>query len=209
MLYENNEHNLVFQLNKLILISLYYLYRNDAYLIEHKPDKSMAEFNDSKHHVGERSIVFRFAHYLQNEIRKIESFENLYVDCEYNRNIDDLKKLPEPDKRIIPDVIIHERGVNDNNMLVMEFKTYWNNDQGHDEEKIECFTYAKGAYKYKYGVTVLINEYSAVVKGYEKAGVNLPVRKTSKAVGYDIEAVEDVVIPPFKNGILQLNNTKY
>ena len=40
-----------------------------------------------------------------------------------------------------------------------------------------------------------------IVKGYENAGINLPVRKTQKAVGYDIEAAEDVIIPPFKNGV--------
>ena len=32
-------------------------------------------------------------------------------------------------------------------------------------------------------------------------GINLPVRKTKHAAGYDIEAAEDVIIPSYKPGI--------
>lgn len=34
-----------------------------------------------------------------------------------------------------------------------------------------------------------------VCKGFEKAGVNLPVRSTALSAGYDVEAVADMVIP--------------
>ena len=40
-----------------------------------------------------------------------------------------------------------------------------------------------------------------IVKGYEDKGINLPVRKTKKAAAYDIEAAEDVTIPPFALGV--------
>ena len=40
-----------------------------------------------------------------------------------------------------------------------------------------------------------------VCKGYEDKDIHLPVRKTKKSAGYDIEAAEDVVIEPFKNGM--------
>ena len=40
-----------------------------------------------------------------------------------------------------------------------------------------------------------------VVKGYEGKNINLPVRKTKYAAGYDIEAAEDVIIPSFKKGM--------
>ena len=40
-----------------------------------------------------------------------------------------------------------------------------------------------------------------VAKGFENAGINLPVRKTKFSAGYDIEAAEDVVIPSFKKGM--------
>lgn len=39
-----------------------------------------------------------------------------------------------------------------------------------------------------------------VAKGFEEMGVNLPVRKTKCSAGYDIEAVEDCVVPSFKKG---------
>ena len=39
-----------------------------------------------------------------------------------------------------------------------------------------------------------------IAKGFEDKNINLPVRKTKKAAGYDIEAAEDTVIEPFKPG---------
>ena len=39
-----------------------------------------------------------------------------------------------------------------------------------------------------------------IAKGFEDQGINLPVRKTAYAAGYDFEAAEDVVIPSFKKG---------
>ncbi|MBQ9018980.1 MAG: dUTP diphosphatase [Bacilli bacterium] len=40
-----------------------------------------------------------------------------------------------------------------------------------------------------------------IAKGFEDKNINLPVRKTKFAAGYDIEAAEDVVIPSFKKGM--------
>ena len=40
-----------------------------------------------------------------------------------------------------------------------------------------------------------------IAKGWEDKGINLPKRSTKNAAGYDIEAAEDVVIEPFKNGM--------
>ena len=40
-----------------------------------------------------------------------------------------------------------------------------------------------------------------VAKGFEDKGINLPERKTKYSAGYDVEAAEDVVIPPYKPGI--------
>ena len=39
-----------------------------------------------------------------------------------------------------------------------------------------------------------------VAKGFENAGINLPVRKTKYSAGYDVEAAEDTIIPAFKRG---------
>ena len=40
-----------------------------------------------------------------------------------------------------------------------------------------------------------------IAKGYEDKDIHLPVRKTKNSAGYDVEAAEDVVIPPFKFGM--------
>ena len=40
-----------------------------------------------------------------------------------------------------------------------------------------------------------------IAKGFENAGINIPVRKTKYSAGYDIEAAEDIVIPSFKKGM--------
>ena len=39
-----------------------------------------------------------------------------------------------------------------------------------------------------------------IAKGWEDKGINLPVRKTAHSAGYDVEAAEDTVIPPFERG---------
>lgn len=40
-----------------------------------------------------------------------------------------------------------------------------------------------------------------IASGWEDKGINLPKRSTKNAAGYDIEAAEDMVIEPFKNGM--------
>lgn len=39
-----------------------------------------------------------------------------------------------------------------------------------------------------------------IAKGFENAGINLPIRKTKNSAGYDVEAAEDTIIPAFKPG---------
>lgn len=39
-----------------------------------------------------------------------------------------------------------------------------------------------------------------IAKGFENAGINMPIRKTKYSAGYDVEAAEDCVIPAFKRG---------
>lgn len=78
--------------------------------------------------VNERSITHRFAIYLQ------ELFPEYNVDCEYNRNDLDEKKLkrfmnvlPESDdtngSRVYPDIIIHHRGTKENFIVIEAKKT--------------------------------------------------------------------------------------
>lgn len=39
-----------------------------------------------------------------------------------------------------------------------------------------------------------------IAKGFEKCHINLPIRKTKNAAGYDVEAAEDITIPVFEFG---------
>ena len=109
--------------------------------------------------LSERSISFRLGYYLQNE------FPRYFVDCEYNGNPDDpnnrkriniirdeLLKLnlvrdAENDENIIrsvfPDIIIHERGTNANNIAIIEVKKSTNRtpyDYDYDYIKLQQYT---------------------------------------------------------------------
>ena len=39
-----------------------------------------------------------------------------------------------------------------------------------------------------------------IAKGFENSEINLPIRKTKYAAGYDIECAEDITIEPFNGG---------
>lgn len=126
------------------------LYKDDSYLI--MIPSELAKIS----HVGERAIVFRFGIYLQQLLDECGIFEGYNLDCEYNRNGLDPKFID--DKRVIPDLILHKRGRNDKNILILEFKGWWNQDQSEDRIKIERFTDPKGKYRYQFGFTVLIGK---------------------------------------------------
>ena len=146
------------QLAKAILGAFSKLYNYDKYLIINKPDAS-EDTVGSNHHVGERAIVFRFAYYLQKILDEHKLYSDYNLDCEYNRNGDKPKHIISLDKNVYPDLIIHKRGET-NNLLVMEFKTYWNTDQENDIQKIKAFldSQEKESYNYKYGIAVLIEK---------------------------------------------------
>lgn len=137
----------------------YDLYRYDKDLICNCPLEGKNAEILGKHYVGERSIVFRFAYYLQNELVKNPKYATYNLDCEYNRNGISAKNLPSFPNGTFPDLIIHKRGRNyPTNLLVMEFKTYWNTDTERDKLKIKEFVDKDGSYRYKYGLIVVIGE---------------------------------------------------
>ena len=167
----------------LIRNALEKLYQNDMHLICNCP-VTKCKSTDNKHHVGERSIVFRFAYYLQELLNKEKRLSSYNLDCEYNRNGVKAKRLPGFPNGTYPDVILHRRGSNTSNLLVIEFKTYWNDNQDDDIRKIKSFTDQKGEYKFLLGVTVLIGKDKAkqrlffesdeiTMKGIQKKWQNL------------------------------------
>lgn len=141
-------------LDSLVNQALDMLYERDMHLIMNCAVNSRGK--DEQHHVGERSIVFRFAHYLLNLIDDNGGFAEYDLDCEYNRNGAECKALPSFPNGTYPDVIIHKRGSNDKNLLVIEFKTYWNHDRSNDKKKLLEFTDPNGRYKFKKGISFLL-----------------------------------------------------
>lgn len=92
---------------------------------------------------NERSMTHKFAEHLQHV------FPEYHVDCEYNRDGLDPKRLrglrpprrPRPDDTdaltVFPDIIVHRRGTACN-LLVIEAKKD-DGDQSFDCEKLEAF----------------------------------------------------------------------
>ena len=128
-------------LEELIKKSLDELYVKDKSLIDRK--------------VAERDIVHRFAHYFENYMQDTD-VESYNVDCEYNRNGYGIKQVN--GKYVYPDFIVHKRGNNEDNLLIIEFKTWWNPNNDKDIEKIQWMMHPQFRYKYKYGCSITINQ---------------------------------------------------
>ncbi len=116
--------------------------------------------------VNERSITHKLAEYLQRE------FQDYYVDCEYNRmlkdeiyitknlklEIKDTKSTDLKQTTVYPDIIIHKRGNNEDNLLVIEVKKEENNSsKKYDIKKLEAFT---NQLNYKFGFYIEFNNES-------------------------------------------------
>lgn len=134
------------------------LYEKDQYLIFHKQEQN----TDKTCHVSERGIVFRFGIYFDSIFRQNIS-DNYNIDTEYNRNINSIKEMPCTEDSAVrgycyPDLIVHQRGNNDNNLLIIEFKTWWNSNQERDRERVKIYMNPSGPYKYKYGAVVLLSK---------------------------------------------------
>lgn len=121
----------------------------------------------------ERSIVFRFGIYFHQLTRNIEWINNLDLDLEYNKNGDNVKATIRRPRGVQPDFILHRRGNNDYNTLIIEFKGWWNSHpraRELDRQKIEDFVNQEGEYKYGLGLLVEIEMDThrvEIIKDYE------------------------------------------
>lgn len=124
------------------------VYKNDKFLIENG--------------LCERCIMFRFAHYLA------DLYPDYDVDCEYNRHKNNVKKI-NANTTAFPDVIIHTRGIDDNNFAVIELKNKTNKDvPGRENDKIKLQAMTKSDndgekdslynYGYKFGLAIKVCE---------------------------------------------------
>lgn len=98
----------------------------------------------------ERSIVHRLACYLEGR------FEGYSVDVEYNRQGagGDPKRVKRPRRRRFPDIVVHERGPGENNLLAIECKKSSNRtSRAADKKTLEDL---KADHGYKYAVFIEI-----------------------------------------------------
>ena len=138
--------NLIFNVNQALDI----LYESDSVLIEKR--------------IHERAIAFRFALYFQELIRDTE-FGDLDLDFEYNKREDDYKITPSKPYGSYPDLILHKRGIQDQNTLIIEFKCAWSSaSRSGDFEKLQEYTRRDLENGYYYGLGLFI-EFGATRKG--------------------------------------------
>ena len=127
-------------IEKILNAALDELYEKDQKLIFNEQFKG----NRTHCHSSERSIVHKYAIYFEKLIiNELSNNCEYCVDVEYNQNIDRLKILTSRPNGAYPDMILHKRGTNDHNILVAEFKTWWNKDKwmwkrkGKNDKKIK------------------------------------------------------------------------
>jgi hypothetical protein len=150
----NNQNLLMMEQGEIIHkinIAVDILFSNDSWLLEKD--------------LNERSISHKLAMYLQ------ELFLKYNVDCEYNGNVDDesgrkrigvLRReledkglLTEKEvsqeytdvivRSVYPDIIIHTRGNNDNNLCIIEIKKS-TNDLSYDYDELKLLAYTTNYY---------------------------------------------------------------
>jgi hypothetical protein len=116
------------------------------------------DFSLIERQAHERSCAFRFGLYF-SEIAALTSFgtnTELTIDFDYNRNLGNVKNMTgfNPTHGILPDIILHHRGFNDQNVVVIEFKGHWSGN-GRDDEKLRGFT-SQEQNDYHYGLGVFV-----------------------------------------------------
>lgn len=110
----------------------------------------------------EQSCVARIYYYMQKAIDFDDRFIDLRdfnLDSEYYKNGQNSKKTESFQHGAKPDVILHQRECNSNNLLIVEFKTAvrrQSNDVSRDFKKLEAFT-KDSKYSYFLGVFIDLN----------------------------------------------------
>ena len=119
--------------------------------VRHLLEKALMRLADDdsylfRRDLHERTITHKLAEYLQ------PLFPEWNVDCEYNRdghepkrvNLEDLSKAEWGEgSNVFPDIIVHHRGDNDHNLLIVEAKkkrALTGAIDRHDQRKIEAFS---------------------------------------------------------------------
>ena len=143
------DKNQIKEIKQMIDLALSHLYRNDISLISRKSH--------------ERSIAFRFALYFSKlfEVSTLVNIKDIHIDLEYNRDLNEPKRTPKFPNGIVPDLLVHKRESYKKDILVIEFKTFWNSSNKKSiktvNKKLKELTCPENKYKFQIGVLVTIN----------------------------------------------------
>lgn len=146
------------ELFKLVNKALERVYKHHEYLI--------------KKQVHERSIVFWFGVYLHELLQgKEKKYAEYNLDFEYNKNHSNPKRTKNFKKGTYPDIILHKRGSNEHNLLIVEFKTWREPDNKRDLMKLRDFTHPDGNFKYKYGLSIILGIDESIITVLQKGEI--------------------------------------
>lgn len=139
--------------------------------------------------VNERSISHKVAEYLQYE------FSDMKVDCEYNRHGLELdpkriKGRKDQKKNIYPDIVVHKRGVDTNNILVVEIKNHndsprYLKDLDWDRWKLQELTKELSNYRYQNGLLIEFDTQNKKIYKIERY-------KKGEKVENDLSALKEI-----------------
>ena len=126
----------------------------------YKKDKELLEYQNQYNIISERCISFRLGIYFQKKFSKYN------VDCEYNRDMDNVKAIDE--KKVYPDIIVHKRKTS-NNLIWVEIKkeNAMKTQIDKDRKRLKKVT----VNNYKYGILIIVSKSKdKVQKEYYKNG---------------------------------------
>ena len=154
------------EIEEKVNLALDTFYEKDKYFID----------ND----LHERSMTHKLANYLE------KLFNGYDVDCEYNKNGLHIKEIPDKNKEIqkirnssrnkdlisvFPDIIIHKRGDESKNLVVIEVKkdnATKNNKEEIDILKLKAYTTEDLNYRYGIYINLKNSREKVVIKKFEK-----------------------------------------
>ena len=148
------------EIEDILCKSLTILIEDDLYLIENK--------------TKEESINHRLAIYLEWIFKEMRWPYN--IDIEYNKNGEASKSYVQPNKKkrfAVPDIIVHSRGDNENNLLFIETKKL--NSNSLDFIKAKAFLHQGYFYKYACLINYLPSANYIVVRILQSKGKEIDI----------------------------------
>ena len=190
---------------------------NDAYLLTndvHEQSLSGALYYYLNKSLSNKKIISRTnKRSLDMEYNKTFIIENDKINpkrISCNSNCFLKNKICDGKKYFRPDIILHQRGNNNENILIIECKKandIEDNDVQYDFEKLKAFTCENGNFKYKIGVSIVFNNKHPILTYFinkTKLSINLTNRiidllKTQNNDSFKIKI--------YKNEIEQINTS--